>query len=288
MPCVCCGNASEVGALCRACALEVVPCEGLIAEHIASKGDAAGADAWIVDGFGGAHAVHSPTTIGRDFNSAQITLLAASVSREHARLVKAEAGWTVADLGSRNGTLLGGVRIEGVVPLPARALLKVGDVTLWFLAKAVEGVPPPRELTTGAPAGGLVRYQFSRGKTELSIVTGNDTTTGGALLWRPAGTQEWSERKLARLEFQLLRMLCIRAYAESSSPMMVRGCVPTKQLLSELPFQSKYANQENVRQVVLRVRTVLNEVGANGALAVEPGRGYYLACTVTAVGADRR
>jgi hypothetical protein len=52
----------------------------------------------------------------------------------------------------------------------------------------------------------------------------------------------------------------------------VRGCVPTKQLARELPFQSKYANEENVRQVVRRLRGALAEVGATGALAIAPGR----------------
>ena len=56
--------------------------------------------------------------------------------------------------------------------------------------------------------------------------------------------------------------------------------MPTKQLVADLPFQSKYANQENVRQVVLRLRGVLAEVGAREVLAVAPGRGYYLACQV--------
>ena len=95
-----------------------------------------------------------------------------------------------------------------------------------------------------------------------------------------------AERSLAPLEFQLLRALCIRAHEESSSPSAIRGCVPTKQLVSELPFQSKYANQENVRQVVMRLRGALAEVGARGVLAVAPGRGYYLACPVSVVGVN--
>ena len=64
----------------------------------------------------------------------------------------------------------------------------------------------------------------------------------------------------------------------------MRGCVATKQLARDLPFQSKYANEENVRQVVRRLRGVLAEIGADGVLAVMPGRGYYLACPVAASG----
>ena len=85
----------------------------------------------------------------------------------------------------------------------------------------------------------------------------------------------------SRTSVALTRVLCARAYEESTSPSSVRGCVPTKQLVRELPFQSKYANEENVRQVVLRLRGALSEVGVAGLLAVAPGRGYYLACKVT-------
>jgi DNA-binding winged helix-turn-helix (wHTH) protein len=48
-----------------------------------------------------------------------------------------------------------------------------------------------------------------------------------------------------------------------------------------LPFQSKYANEENVRQVVRRLRGVLGEIGVDAVLAVAPGRGYYLSCPVS-------
>ena len=90
----------------------------------------------------------------------------------------------------------------------------------------------------------------------------------------------WAERSLATLEFQLLRALCARAIEEAGSPSIVKGCVATKQLAADLPFQSKYANEENVRQVVRRVRSALGEIGVESILAVAPGRGYYLSCAV--------
>jgi len=77
-----------------------------------------------------------------------------------------------------------------------------------------------------------------------------------------------------------MRSLCARAIEEHQLPCLARGCVSTKQLVRELPFQSRYANEENVRQVVRRLRAVLAEIGAAGILAVAPRRGYYLACTI--------
>jgi hypothetical protein len=278
---VCCGKPSEVGALCRTCAVEAAPCDGLIPEHIGSKCDPARAQAWIVDGFGGAHPVGDKATVGRDLE-AGIVVLESSVSREHAAFTQSDAGWSVRDLGSRNGTFVNGERIAGEVALPSRALLRIGDVTFWFLVKVVEAPPPRPETSTGGAVRGLVRFHMVFGNTELCVVAGNDVKTGGALLWRPVGSETWNERQLARLEFQLLRALCVRAHAEAGVPSPVRGCVPTKDLLRDLPFQSKYANHENVRQVVLRLRNALTECGGKSMLAIAQGRGYYLACTVTA------
>jgi pSer/pThr/pTyr-binding forkhead associated (FHA) protein len=243
--------------------------------------DTTEAEAWIADGFGGAHAVSAVTVIGRHLER-QLVLLASSVSREHAELRRTATGWVVRDLGSRNGTFVDGVRCEGPMELPARALLKLGDVALWFLAEVAHEPGLQSNETVDGGRGKLVRYQLERDHVELCVVTSEDDAAPGALLWRPIGTEPWSERNLTLLEFQLLRALCRRAREESGSPSPIRGCVPTKQLASDLPFQSKYANQENVRQVVLRLRGVLAEVGAAGMLAVAPGRGYYLSCRVEA------
>ncbi|HEX4422699.1 MAG TPA: FHA domain-containing protein [Kofleriaceae bacterium] len=280
MGCLCCGATLEVGALCRNCAHEVEPCEGLIPDHIRSKIDTTDAEAWLVDGFGGAHAVGPLTTIGRNFQG-DLMVLASSVSREHVELSLADGVWSVRDLGSRNGTWINGARLEGRMVLPARAQLKIGDVLLWFLSEIVHEPPRRPTMATGEAGGALVRYQLAHRDSELCVVAGMDAEAAGAILWRPTGAADWSERGLAPLEFQLLRVLCARAQEESTSPSAVRGCVPTKQLVRELPFQSKYANEENVRQVVLRLRGALSEVGVAGMLAVAPGRGYYLACKVS-------
>jgi hypothetical protein len=286
MGCLCCGAAAETGALCRRCALEIPPCEGLIPDHIRSPLHTGEAVAWIVDGFGGAHAIGPKATIGRN-HSGDLVVLASSVSREHAELAQGAAGWTVRDLGSRNGTFVDGVRCAGRTALADRATIKVGDVALWFLARVAHQPAQVPPMATGTAGEGLVRYQVVHGGVELCVVGGDDPASGGALLSRTVGGEAWSERGLAPLEFQLLRALCARAYLEASSPSLVRGCVSTRQLARDLPFQSRYANEENVRQVVRRLRGVLGEVGADGILAVSPGRGYYVAGAVTVAGAPR-
>jgi hypothetical protein len=280
MGCLCCGAEPEIGALCRAHALEVEPYDGLIPDHIHSRVDSTDAEAWVVDGFGGAHAIAARTRIGRSHDN-QLIVLSSSVSREHADLLRLETGWVVHDLGSRNGTFVNGARGQGQVAMPTRAVLRVGDVLLWFLSE-IETEPTRRPaMTTDGTRSGLIRYLLLRDNKELCIVAGDNDAAAGALLWREIGTEAWSERSLAPLEFQLLRALCVRAQEEAASPSTIRGCVPTKQLVNDLPFQSKYANQENVRQVVLRLRNALSEIGVAGLLAVAPGRGYYIACPVS-------
>jgi hypothetical protein len=284
MGCLRCGREPEVGALCRGCAFEIEPPDGLIPDHIHSRIDSTDALAWLVDGFGGAHAIGAAATIGRSHDG-DLTVLASSVSRDHAELAHGEAGWTVRDLGSRNGTFVNGARCQEATALPDRARLKLGDVSLWFIAEVVQEPSQLPSLTSDGK-GTRMRYQLERGDVELCIVVGDDRSAAGTLLWRPMGSAVWSERNLAPLEFQLLRALCLRAHDEAGSPSSIRGCVPAKQLVSDLPFQSRYANQENVRQIVLRLRGVLAEVGAAGILAVALGRGYYLACRITASAVD--
>jgi len=138
---------------------------------------------------------------------------------------------------------------------------------------------------TAGPKRGLIRYYLERGGVQLCVVVSDDVATAGTLLWRPVGSESWVERTLPPLEFQLLRALAIRAHDEASAISSIRGCVTSKQLVNELPFQSRYANQENVRQVVLRLRGVLSELGLAGMLVFAPGRGYYLSCLVEVVAA---
>jgi hypothetical protein len=282
--CLCCGAGAEIGVLCRACAHEVAPCDGLIADHVRSTVEPTEAVAWVVDGFGAPHGLAAKTGIGRS-QDGELVILSASVSREHAELREADGHWHARDLGSRNGTFVDGARVTGRVPLAMRAKLKIGDVALWFLGEVSHEPVSAPSLVTGSAAGSLVRFTLAPEQGELCLVGGSDAGTGGALLHRASSTASWAERSLPPLEFQLLKALCSRAVEEAGSPAAVRGCVATKQLARDLPWQSKYANEENVRQVVRRLREGLGELGAAAILAVAPGRGYYLACPVTIAGA---
>ena len=69
--------------------------------------------------------------IGRaDYNDMQIP--DDSVSSQHAKLTRREGVWVLTDLGSTNGTMVDGEKIEGDIPLAPGAFVRFGDVQLIF------------------------------------------------------------------------------------------------------------------------------------------------------------
>jgi hypothetical protein len=274
--------------LCGDCAAAIVPAETLIREHVTSRLDRGDSAAWLIDGFGTAHPVGPTRTLVGRRPQADLVILNGSVSREHAELHRIDGAWQIRDLGSRNRTQLDGRRIEGRAALPDRSVLRFGDVAFLFIGRPVPlgGVEAKSIPTTHAAGNGAFRFTLRGPSVDLCLLGGtgsaDDATAGGALLYRDPAASSWSEMSLPPLEFHLLRSLCVRAVEEASSPSRSRGCVATKQLARQLPFQSRYANEENVRQVVRRIRATLEKIGAGGLVEALPGRGYYVTWPVVA------
>jgi pSer/pThr/pTyr-binding forkhead associated (FHA) protein len=55
-----------------------------------------------------------------------------SVSSQHAKLTRREGVWVLTDLGSTNGTLVDGEKVEGDIPLAPGAFVRFGDVQTIF------------------------------------------------------------------------------------------------------------------------------------------------------------
>src|SRR5450432_45024 len=72
-----------------------------------------------------------------------------AVSRYHLELARTADGVTVLDLGSRNGTWVGGVRIERAI-VAAGTQLRVGDTTLTVEDAGQTVVPPPSDVPRSA------------------------------------------------------------------------------------------------------------------------------------------
>jgi CRP-like cAMP-binding protein len=78
-----------------------------------------------------------PTTIGRAADNT-ITLPDPMTSRNHARLVVADGKWVVEDLGSANGIIFGGQRLERVV-LSSGDVFEIGGVSFRYIEKEISG-----------------------------------------------------------------------------------------------------------------------------------------------------
>ena len=87
--------------------------------------------------------------IGRD-KPAAVCLDAASVSRQHARILVEGPRATLEDLGSKNGTRLNGERVRGTRELRDGDAIRFGDVQLLFRSLPFDG----STATERGPVGG--------------------------------------------------------------------------------------------------------------------------------------
>ncbi|HVT05505.1 MAG TPA: FHA domain-containing protein [Thermoanaerobaculia bacterium] len=75
------------------------------------------------------------TTIGRGPDT-EIVLDSRSISRRHARITVDDEGVTIEDAGSKNGTFVDGVRIEGPMQITPASRIRLGQA--WITLVMVE------------------------------------------------------------------------------------------------------------------------------------------------------
>lgn len=76
--------------------------------------------------------------LGRD-PDATVFLDHASVSRRHARISITGGSATIEDLGSKNGTQVGGIRVTAVTPLADGVVVRIGSVRMDFRVFPLSG-----------------------------------------------------------------------------------------------------------------------------------------------------
>ena len=92
---------------------------------------AAGPDYWVIVGDRRVRLTPREAVLGRDAAS-DVRLDAAGVSRRHARIVMTSTGAYLEDLGSKNGTMLGGKVCAGPTPLQDGDRIRLGPVSIVF------------------------------------------------------------------------------------------------------------------------------------------------------------
>lgn len=100
--------------------------------------------------------------IGRD-DGADVLIDNPSVSRRHAQIRLGDDGWVIEDLGSSNGTFIGGTRIQGPQSLGLGDEVGFGKFTIVFGKALGEGeqprppstrtAPPPKQSTVAGAQG---------------------------------------------------------------------------------------------------------------------------------------
>ena len=214
-----------------------------------------GADAVLVGPGGTTIAVAEGVRIGRDRVACEVAVLHASVSAVHARIGRDDIGWYVVDLGSRNGTAVDGVTAAHVAYLRPGAQLRLGDVVLGFAL----GSRSPRVVTIESEDG----RRFELCSHDAAI-----RSEGGAIM-------------LAPRELELVIALVARRCTLSPEQAYVRG----SELAPTLGFHSIEADDENVRELVLRVRKKLRSIGGDRLIETRRSAGYRLGGAVHAAAA---
>jgi DNA-binding SARP family transcriptional activator len=121
-----------------------------------------------VDAAGSALSRALPATgsvlIGRDAG-ADVPLGDPSVSRTHAAVLRWESGWTLLDLGSRDGTTLDGRPVTDGTPLRPGDVVRCGDVVLLVADSRAGDVPDD-----GQESGGAADLRDASALTEPLVV----------------------------------------------------------------------------------------------------------------------
>jgi transcriptional regulator with GAF, ATPase, and Fis domain/pSer/pThr/pTyr-binding forkhead associated (FHA) protein len=173
-------------------------------------------------------------TIGRAPTS-QIVLKDERCSRNHAEVFMSSGQWTVRDLDSRNGTMIGSEPVRGDWLLKPGNIIRIGHTQLVFVHKlsdafassgdassvvrrlSPEATPPDAAddeanvLATGEPT----TITHRRGKTKL-LAPGDDEESGVSKIGRAAA-------KLCRLAFELAKAPDVASMAELALAGLAEG-----------------------------------------------------------------
>lgn len=278
--CIACGAETPTN-LCDSCASELDSPLPFVAEQILSSWTRP-QDAVLVDTWGRVHRLEARTTIGRTPLARGISILDGSVSRRHAEIRRAADSWELVDLDSTNGTRINDRPATAATKLQDGDRITFGTVGFYFthdqgrLVDAdIEGLSS-RTLRPGdATSSKIVRPEPSEDTfaglptIELRFL---EAPSGGGGYLELAGRQ----LQLTDTQFAMLLALARRISDETEVPAIVRGFVPSGQLIADLPWDTPNPSENHLKQLVRRVRALLDGVSLGTLLESRRGFGYRL------------
>jgi pSer/pThr/pTyr-binding forkhead associated (FHA) protein len=262
--CLLCSSPRSIGLLCTAHGVAIAS-PGITSEQVFSRVPSGVAS--LVDAWGCAHALADGTKIGRD-PRADLAVLHASVSSEHATTKLEGDTWHIIDNSSRNGTEVNDLRAPDS-KLSNGATIRLGDVKFYFWPESLPKMEAPRGSGRTAPTrrDELVfsaRVVTPKG-TSLDL---RQRVDGGVLRVNDASIE------LAAMEFGLLQLLVERRRLVTDIEL---AYVAWHEIADALAFKSVQADSENVRELVHRVRRKLGTMQADDVIESKRGVGYRLA-----------
>jgi hypothetical protein len=265
--------------LCDACASELDAPVPFVVEQILSAAMAP-QPMVLVDIWGRVHPIEQRTAIGRMPTTRGISILQGSVSRRHAVLSLQGGAWWLEDLESSNGTRINDEPITKAQVAPGDRLC-FGSVGMYLVADDGERVM----LTAEEIASRTLKFNDRRRTARPSRTT--ESTSSGLpelpmkLVEAPAGGGGYLEAvgaqlQLSATQYAMLEMLIDRMRAQSKVSELVRGFVPSGQLIADLPWDATEPDESHLKQLVRRLRRTLDTIRLGGLIESRRGFGYRL------------
>lgn len=270
-----------LGVLCDPCRAVLGTPFPIMPEQIVMHGQAATA-AVLVDRWGRQHPLDPDTMIGRDVTAHGLAIVEPSVSRQHARVTRRDSNWVITDVGSSNGTFVANRAIEHPVALSKGAHVRIGEIGFFFLEDAsnLPAVRFPRAISETfpldltAPKTAVTRELDVPALARLSVVTislHEPTGGGGGLVYIDGKSVQ-----LTVAQYELVSLMVRRMLEEEGLDDHVRGFIDPAELLARLPLECTAPGDDNVRQLIRRVRRAFLRAEIMDPIESRYGVGYRL------------
>jgi hypothetical protein len=279
MICAVC-EASTSTNLCDECAIELDRPIPFVPEQVLSVA-VRPQPAFLVDVWGRVHPLEQRTAIGRQPSARGLSILHASVSRRHAELRADEAGWTIHDLESSNGTRVDDAEVSTARLVPGNRVC-FGAVAFYFVEDDGH-----RVALDASQVEARTLRSADAAKVPAAVLDVGDATHGGLarvearLVEAPAGGGGYFELagrriQLSMTQYAMLVMLRDRMVEQHAISSLVRGFVPSGQLIADLPWEAVNPDENNLKQLVRRTRRALDAMQLGGLIESRRGFGYRL------------